>query len=399
MNERKVTALVILENHFAEDEQGNVWCERVITYEFLKRYLSVFDNIIICGRFQNKFDKKKYKNLVSGPNVSFLRLPDFRGAKGIIKNYFTIRKIIKGVLDKIDCVIMRTPTHLSFITYKLFEKKRIPYAVEFVGSPEHMGNSDDLISKLINFYSIRTAKNICKSANGVSYVTKSILQKKYPCRAMQHKNDNYFTTNYSSIDLKDEDYYYNAITKAPDVFNLINVSYMDTDKKGHITMIKAAKQLVDDNYENFRMFFIGDGIKKAEFEKMVAENNLEKNIIFLGAITDKREINNQLRNAHIYISPSYVEGLPRSIIEAMSNGLTCVASPVDGTPELLDNEYLINELDYKKYAEKIEYLMNNWNELNIQGKRNFEESQKYKSDILNRKRQEFYLNLRKVAKK
>ena len=43
-------ALIVLENHFYVDNENKVWCDRVVDYNYLKRYLNVFESIIIAGR-------------------------------------------------------------------------------------------------------------------------------------------------------------------------------------------------------------------------------------------------------------------------------------------------------------------------------------------------------------
>ena len=93
MSNKKITALILLENHFVIDSQQNVWCDRIVDYNYLQRYLNVFDNIVVCGRF-TKTTKCTNKLLVSGKNVEFLQLPEFIGMKGLLKNYKKIRRII-----------------------------------------------------------------------------------------------------------------------------------------------------------------------------------------------------------------------------------------------------------------------------------------------------------------
>lgn len=49
-----------------------------------------------------------------------------------------------------------------------------------------------------------------------------------------------------------------------------------------------------------------------------------------------------LDTVDIYIQPSKQEGLPRSVVEAMSRGCLCVGSRIAGIPELLSTKYLFN---------------------------------------------------------
>ena len=70
--------LVVLENHFIKDKNNTIWCDRVVDYNFLQRYLNVFDEVIVSGRCQITSDVVENKLLVSGKNIEFIELPDFK---------------------------------------------------------------------------------------------------------------------------------------------------------------------------------------------------------------------------------------------------------------------------------------------------------------------------------
>ena len=72
-----IKVLIVLENHFYIDNTGRIWCDRIIDYNYLKRYLKVFDSVMIAGRCSKLKDNDKGKLLVSGNNVEFIALPEF----------------------------------------------------------------------------------------------------------------------------------------------------------------------------------------------------------------------------------------------------------------------------------------------------------------------------------
>ena len=88
----------------------------------------------------------------------------------------------------------------------------------------------------------------------------------------------------------------------------------------------------------------------------------------------------------IYIQPSLQEGLPRSVIEAMSVGLPCIGSDVAGIPELLDDAWVFTRKGNK--AEKIASLLKRVDKVGLkeQSERNFNEAKKYSYDFLLKKR-------------
>lgn len=88
--------------------------------------------------------------------------------------------------------------------------------------------------------------------------------------------------------------------------------------------------------------FVGDGSTLDECKTLVKNLNLASNIKFVGF---KDDVSQYLIENDVYILTSFYEGLPISIIEAMSYGLPIVASDVGGNSELVKNGingYLIN---------------------------------------------------------
>ena len=68
------------------------------------------------------------------------------------------------------------------------------------------------------------------------------------------------------------------------------------------------------------------------------------------------EKNDLLFGSDIYLLPSYAEGLPISLLEAMAAGLPIISTPVGGIPEVIvegENGFLITPGDYVDLANKI----------------------------------------------
>lgn len=389
--------LLILENHFCIDEDGTVWCDRIIDYNFLKRYLETFNNVIVCGRTRKEKNVDK-KLLVLGKGIEFVSLPEFAGAKGLIKNLSEIKKILKKQIKKTDCVLYRAPTHLSLFTYKEVLKQNKILALEFMMAANKMIEGNGIISKILNFLIEKKAQKMCMKANGVSYVTEKVLQEKYPCRGIKERSEKFFTTNYSTIDLEYKDFYMQEWKKEnkPKVFKIIHTGFMDSYRKGQDTLIKAVADVKKLGY-NIELNLIGDGKRRKEFEELVIELGIEDIVKFKGLITDKKEILKYLRSSHILVFPTHSEGLPRTIIEAMSQGLPCISSPVDGIVELLDKEFLIDFNDEKAYAHKIIELINDWDKMIEISNKNYKKALIYEKSKLDTKRRDFYDKLKRCA--
>lgn len=92
---------------------------------------------------------------------------------------------------------------------------------------------------------------------------------------------------------------------------------------------------------------------------MINELGLKKNIYFAGFV-DRSKLLEYYQNATIYVLPSYYEGLPTTLLEAMSCGIPSIATDVEGSSELIsDGEtgLLVPPRNPKRLAEAILRLL------------------------------------------
>ena len=102
----------------------------------------------------------------------------------------------------------------------------------------------------------------------------------------------------------------------------------------------------------------------------------------------------------IYIQPSLQEGLPRSVIEAMSRGCLVLGARTAGIPELLDPRFVVKRKSEKDIANKIEMCLNlSSSEKNAICSRNFAEAKNYQLEKLDKRRNEFFYQIKKKIKK
>lgn len=388
-------ALVLLELHFYRDENGEYWSNRLIDYEYLDRYLSVFEEISVCARISQitKVDKGLLK--LSGPRVSFVELPDTQGVKETLKHLSKTKKIFSAALKEHDAVIVRAPSMMTMLLYSEIKKSRLPLSVDVALSGLNMFPGKGIVFNFLNKRVDSYLKKICLEANGVSYVTNYVLQRSYPCQAMLHPEDKrYFTGSFSTIEMKDEHYYKQNWTAddKPEKFVLVHSGFMDDGRKCQEYVLKAVKKVIERGF-NVEMKFIGDGALRTKYQEMAEALGIGENCNFCGLIRDKSALLNELRNSHLFVFPTKAEGLPRSVLEAMAQGLPCVSSPVDGVPELLPEEYLVNWWDVDGYADKICELLSDWNKMIRVGEENYNKALEYHNDILKEKRHSFYKKL------
>ena len=150
-----------------------------------------------------------------------------------------------------------------------------------------------------------------------------------------------------------------------DSFTIITPAELTT-RKGHIFALEASKRLVDMGITSFRWFFYGSGPLLNILKNKVKDLNLCDNCFFLGNLDHhlllKKYEDNKVNAVVISsISTDVPEGIPVSLMEAMSYGIPVIASDCGGTKELVDGKsgILVNEKDSEAIANAIFKLLEN----------------------------------------
>lgn len=108
-----------------------------------------------------------------------------------------------------------------------------------------------------------------------------------------------------------------------------------------IGLLLEAARLLRDARPGLRVVVVGDGPERAALERQTADAGLDGVVEFRGEV---RPAWSALREFQVYALTSVSEGVPLSVLEAMSMGLPVVATAVGGIPEIIDdgvNGYLV----------------------------------------------------------
>ena len=129
--------------------------------------------------------------------------------------------------------------------------------------------------------------------------------------------------------------------------------------KGHDTLLEACAILKRRNRE-FTLLIVGDGVERGNRERLSRELNLSPDKVrFLGFRNDVPDL---LSASDFFLLPSLTEGLPLSVLEAMSHGLPVVATNVGGIPELIQEDVhglLVPPKNQSSLANAIERIITN----------------------------------------
>ena len=379
----------ITEARFVRDGE-NVYCvDNSMTNRLWERYLAVFDCVKVVARVSARKKDIKKENLASNSRVSFIDLPYYVG----IGQYLGVRSQIKQILSDTliagNAYICRIPGTLGGMAASILQKRNIPYGVEVVGDPWDVfapGAFKHPLRIVLRYQGYWSLKRSVKYAMAVLYVTKEQLQKRYP--ALEAR----WIGNASNVMIKSESVPPQAhVLRKKERYELISVGSLAQMYKAPDVVIQALV-LLKERGVNVHVTWLGDGVYKENMQEYAHSLGVGDMITFAGAVS-METVAEYLRASDIFILVSRTEGLPRALIEAMAEGLPCVATNVGGIPELLEDAMLIPKNDAKALADKVAYLLRDIEEANRQAEVNYLQAKDYYDVVLQKRRNDFYRHL------
>ena len=218
-----------------------------------------------------------------------------------------------------------------FDFFKKTKYKNIPFVITFHGSDIHTLPFNDIIYKK-KLLEIDSYKNSY-------YITHSNFIKNQAINLGLNKNkffivENFYNDKFNSFNKNDPD----------GIFKIINIGKL-RKIKSQDNIIKAFKKFNDEIHNNSHLTIIGEGKEKNRLKKLAKKFNLKNKIEFTGGLVHNK-IPTILNNSDVYIHSSLKEGMPISILEAMSTGMPVIATNVGATKEIFtkwkrDNNFLI----------------------------------------------------------
>ncbi len=161
--------------------------------------------------------------------------------------------------------------------------------------------------------------------------------------------------------------------KVPVVYNGVDCRRYDLPKiksdkirfvtVGNIYYVKNYSFLVDcfaevaREIENVSLTIVGDGVLRGKIEELSRRLGVADKVRVTGVVSD---VENYLADADIYVASSKFEGLPISMLEAMSAGLPVISTNVGGVPDIIktgENGILVASGDREGYVKALRELI------------------------------------------
>jgi glycosyltransferase involved in cell wall biosynthesis len=115
--------------------------------------------------------------------------------------------------------------------------------------------------------------------------------------------------------------------------NVIFVARLEHEKAPEV-LIKAWKQVLKTHHDA-KLVLLGEGRKRSELEKLVAELGIAGSVELKGSVPNVKDY---LSQAMVFVLPSRIEGVPISMLEAMAAGVPVIVTPVGDIPDIIKHE-------------------------------------------------------------
>lgn len=378
--------MVAADDHFTQGPDGVYATYAGVHYAFWRRYLDVFDEVLVLARMARVPHPLQHARRADGPGVSFLSLPDTHGPWQAMRSVQETRARLRQGIEMCQAHLLRVPSIVGLLASRELVRLGKPFALEVVTDPWDSlgpGTVKSIVRPLARRILSHGLRRQCQRACAVSYVTREALQKRYP------PSVGAFSTAFSSIVLPRE-----SLAPGPRVFHdkacrFIFVGSVETWYKGPDVLLRAFAILCHERPEA-RLTLVGGGVRQSELERLADELRIRNRVVFAGSLPAGEEILARLDQAELFTLASRQEGVPRAMIEAMARGLPCIGAAVGGIPELISEECQVPPGNPEALARKLLEVSSDPARLTALSRQNWEKSKEFTEDVLRGRWTEFY---------
>ena len=372
---------VVIATDFHIDIIGSQFYVKTQFSTILERYYKAFGKLKICARYNccDAIDKSSVN--VTDMIDSLLKISSLEKAfLGLYNNQ------IYDFINDTDLIIGRLPSVIANKVFNCANDYSIKTMVEVMGDAWDSYWNHGMIGKLFAPYMHLKTKNVVNHADYAVYVTSYYLQKKYPCSCESISASNVLLDNLSENALLNREK--SIIDNTCDTLSLMTTASVDVRHKGQEFVIKAIPLL---NKKGIQVkYYLAGGGDKTFLSELATKLGVIDQVVFLGRLS-LDEIFTYLDCVDIYIQPSLQEGLPRSLIEALSRGCLCLGAKTAGIPELIEDRFVFERRSPKGITDAIININNCTVPEKIQiAKNNYEKAQAYTSMVLDERRNRYY---------
>lgn len=411
-------------------------------YSMWANYLDVFDEVGVLARVGSETKECAEEARADGPGVEFWALPDYHGPWGYVHKLPKLKKCVREAVEQSDAYILRVPGLVGGLVWRELKSRGKCFALEVVGDPWDAlgpGTWPSVFRPAFRRVATFELKAMCREASAVHYVTQASLQRRYPA------GRNAYVTGFSDALM---DSAFATAERMEERFQRIDEIAAERQKIHHTghrgtteSVAKSREWRVArgaerqktyhrvDGEKAFRIGFIGsfsqmykgpdvllravaacraqglnveaslagEGRCAAAMKALAEELGIGGEVEFLGQLPAGEAVFAFLDSIDLFVMPSFAEGLPRALLEAMARGCPCVGSAVGGIPELLEAAETVPAGEPSALAEKVMEVAGDAGRMKQMASRNLEKSREFSPELLTEVRREFCRAVRAQA--
>lgn len=342
------------------------------------RYYNSFGKVVLIARQLIEKNNVELKDITE--MVESLLL--FRDFKELYSRKY--RSEAECLAKDCDLIVGRFEGFSAIYSYDLSRKLNKPFFGEVMSDPWDGLWNHSLLGKFAAPFSYFKTKEALKNAQYALYVTNDFLQSRYPCLNESVAVSNVF------IQETDRSILNKRLNKI-DSMNLNKITIMTTAAtyvkyKGQQYVISAIP-LLNKVGIKVKYYIVGEGSQ--EYLKHKAKKfHVEEQVVFTGRLP-LDQVLSTIDTVDIYIQPSLQEGLPRSVIEAMSKGCPCLGARTAGIPELIQKECVFERKSRVSIYKAIISVLDK-NKLKKFAEQNFLNAKQYEDKVLDERRKAYF---------
>ena len=312
-------------------------------YTYLEFISAKYEKIYLLSSVSTLLNERNSKEIVFS-NIEVVDLPysgSFLKAQKSVINYY---KAIKSIAGKTDLFYCRVPDPFCWMPRLIFHKRTIMHIVGDTIDATKYNEKWSWIKKKVmiaGYYpdyllTILAAKKSTVYTNGFHIANRL---KRYSVNAnpvvSSTISEKIFDDNLPDLNMQESP------------IRIIYVGYIRF-AKGMNCLMHLCKKMQDSGFD-YIFDIVGNGEMFDELKNFVENNKLENKVILHGHVDDKAKLLQMIRSSHLFFFPSLSEGSPRVVIEAMSQGIPVVSTPVGSLPTTFEDKKDIRFFDFNDY--------------------------------------------------
>jgi glycosyltransferase involved in cell wall biosynthesis len=350
-NSRKVCVSLFLDFYF---DGASPLIPRVKRHYSAAQYF--FDKLLVVTLDNRDFTEVLGGNRITHRPLLPLRVPHF--ARALLGTLFGIRELVKIARQDRDIIFFSSP----YALYSVFVSRilKIPLIVHFKYAPSFQpsNNLKHIVNRGISNAMVTIA---LRSATVVVVTTplikKMVIDKSVPAEKIfvspNYVDEKLFSLNVDGTSIR------RRLSIAKDEKLIIYMGRLSGEKG--LDVLMDAFGILCDTMNKAKLLVVGDGVERGKLQERVQELGIQHNVMFL-KFTPHSSVPNFLAASDSVVLPSYSEGHPKFLIEAMIMGKPIVATNILGIKDVARNgkeAALVEAGDVHALAETLQLVLEN----------------------------------------